>query len=164
MTSFNEELRILADAIGQLGVKGEVKLAEWIRGSSVSWTQAHNKKALSYGNNMGHTLDEWRLFMRQCHVLGVVKYDLRSMVKSNGHYSVMGIYHPLDSISEYVEDEKHLMLPSLKRRIVEKGKSSVSSPSSSGECAKKRRMGKGCNILPIVRKMLVDKEISEKND
>lgn len=34
MQSFNDELKILVDALGQLGQKGEVKVAEWIRGSS----------------------------------------------------------------------------------------------------------------------------------
>ena len=29
--------------------------------------------------------------MHQCHVLGLVKYELRSMIKGNGHFSVMGV-------------------------------------------------------------------------
>ena len=51
MQPFNEELKILVDALWQIGIKGEVKVAEWIRGSSVAWTNAYNKKSLSYGNH-----------------------------------------------------------------------------------------------------------------
>ena len=38
-----EELSILYDAINTIGQKGEVKLAQWIRGSSLSWTDAYYK-------------------------------------------------------------------------------------------------------------------------
>ena len=44
MQPFNEELKILVDALRQIGQKGELKVVEWIRGSSVSWTNAYNKK------------------------------------------------------------------------------------------------------------------------
>ncbi len=54
------------------------------------WTQKHDKKSFSYGNHRGHSMEEWRMFMRQCYVLGVVKYDLRSMIKDSG---VMGIIY-----------------------------------------------------------------------
>ena len=97
MHPFNEELKILVDTLRQIGKKGEVKVAEWIRGSSVKWTNAYNKQAFSYyGNHRNHTLEQWRLFICQCHVLGLIKYKLRSMIKGNGHYSVMGVYYPLD--------------------------------------------------------------------
>ena len=46
----------------QIGQKGEVKVAEWIRDSFVAWTNAYNKKALSYGNYRGHAYEQWRLF------------------------------------------------------------------------------------------------------
>ena len=46
MQPFNDELKILVDALRQIGIKGEVKVAEWIRGSSVAWTNAYNKKSL----------------------------------------------------------------------------------------------------------------------
>lgn len=40
LVSFNEELN---DAMQQIGVKGEIKIAEWIRGSSATWTQGYKK-------------------------------------------------------------------------------------------------------------------------
>lgn len=64
------------------------------------------KKSISFGNHKDHSLEQWRLFMRQCNVLGLVKYDLRSMIKSSGHYSVMGIYHPLDTAEQYCSGER----------------------------------------------------------
>ena len=56
---FNEELKILVDALKQIGKKGEVKVVEWIRGSLVEWTNAYNKQSFSYGNHKGHSFDQW---------------------------------------------------------------------------------------------------------
>ena len=81
-------------------------MAEWIRGSSVEWRNAYNKQAFSYGNHRNHTLEQWRLFIRQCRALGLIKYELRSMIKGNGHYSVMGVYYPLDDSDQYLQDEE----------------------------------------------------------
>jgi len=54
-----EELKILDDALRQVGSKGEVKISEWIRGSKVSWTNEFNKSALSYGNHKGREIGFW---------------------------------------------------------------------------------------------------------
>ena len=35
-------------ALETVGSKGEVKVAEWIRGSALSWTEKHDKNSLSY--------------------------------------------------------------------------------------------------------------------
>ena len=168
LASFNEELKILEDAMKQVGIKGAVKIAEWVRGSSASWTSKYDKTSFSYGNSKGHTLEQWRLFLRQCHVLGIVKYDLRSMIKGSGHYSVMGIYYPLDDCKPYINNEKSLMLPVLEQSIESRPCRNRPSTSASECSLKKKRLGKGCNILPIVRKLLVDKEnwktIADKSD
>ena len=174
MQPFNEELKILVDALRQIGIKGEVKVAEWIRGSSVAWTNAYNKKSLSYGNHFGHTLEQWRLFMHQCHVLGLVKYELRSMIKGNGHYSVMGVYYPLDQSEQYIQGEKSLLLPAMKHCVNDSSIATISVHGSSRTISdqtvstKKIRLGKGNNILPVVRKLLTDQEnwkkISNKRD
>ena len=60
------ELSILHNAIEVIGQKGEVKLAQWIRGSSLAWTDAYDKKAPSYGYCTEHSEMWWRTFMRQC--------------------------------------------------------------------------------------------------
>ena len=39
---FKEELKILLDVLNQVGSKEELKIAEWIRGSSISWTNFFN--------------------------------------------------------------------------------------------------------------------------
>ena len=45
-SDFKEELKVLIDAVDHLGGMGEVKVAEWIRGSKIVWTNASNKKCL----------------------------------------------------------------------------------------------------------------------
>ena len=65
-----EELKMLHDAIEVLGQKGEVKLAQWLRGTSLAWGNKFNKQAYSYGCSAMHSEKWWRTFMRQCHVLG----------------------------------------------------------------------------------------------
>ena len=58
------ELKTLVNAIDVLGVKGELKISQWIRGSNAAWTQEYNKLALSYGNFKGHSEAWWRLFIK----------------------------------------------------------------------------------------------------
>ncbi len=60
----------------------EVKVAEWIRGSKLSWTQSFSKTVMSYGNHMGKDIQFWRTFMRQCHVSGLIKLELHSLIKA----------------------------------------------------------------------------------
>ena len=62
------ELRVLIDALENVGAKGEVKVAEWIRGSALAWTDKYNKQCHSYGNHCGHDIWFWRNFMKQYHV------------------------------------------------------------------------------------------------
>ena len=44
--------------------------------------------------------------MRQCHVLGLVNYELQSLIKGNGHYAVMGVYSPSEEGKQSVFEEK----------------------------------------------------------
>ena len=169
MQPFNEELKILVDTLRQIGIKGEVKVAEWIRGSSVVWTNAYNKKSLSYGNHFGHTLEQWRLFTHQCHVLGLVKYELRSMIKGNGHYSVIGVYYPLSQSEQYIQGEKSLLLLAMKHCVNDSSVATIISVHGSSRIisdqtvsTKKIRLGKGSNILPVARKLLTDQENLKK--
>ena len=78
-----KELEVLIDAI-DVGDKGEVKLAQWIRGSSQEWTIQYNKDCHSFSNSMGHSEAWWRTFMRQCYVEGVVEKELKSIIKKSG--------------------------------------------------------------------------------
>ena len=54
-----EELRILVDAITVVGSKGEVKIVQWIRDSSLQWTSEYDKTTLSYGNFKGRSEIWW---------------------------------------------------------------------------------------------------------
>ena len=170
LQDFLPELKVLVDALDQVGMKGEVKVAEWIRASSISWTNAHNKKAFSYGNHRGYDLVQWRRFIRQCHVLGLIKYELKSMIKGNGHYSVMGVFYPLEKARCYIAENHPLLLPSVKSTVQESTshRPHHSLDSAGSDSQKRKREGKGSNILPVARKLLQDqenwKQVSSKQD
>ena len=59
-----KELKILIDALDKVGCKGEVKIAEWIHGSKISWTDAFDKSSISYGNNQSKSIDYWHSFIK----------------------------------------------------------------------------------------------------
>ena len=41
----------------------------------MSWTKKHDKN-LSYSNHCCHGNDFWRVFERQCHVVGLINFDV----------------------------------------------------------------------------------------
>ena len=71
---FTEELKTLYNAIEVLGSRGVVKIAQWVRGSTLSWTDKYNRVC-------GHNEEWWRLFIRKCHVLGTANKQLKSIIK-----------------------------------------------------------------------------------
>ena len=151
---YKEELKILIDALSQVGCKGELKIAEWVRGSSISWTNAYNKNCLSYGNSRGKDLAFWRTFIKQCHVMSFVQLELRSMIKSSGHYAVNGVYYPTQEGLQAINGSDPFLLPKI--NFTEEITSS--SPVLSHNSAKRKRLGKGTNILTTVRKLLLEPE------
>ena len=88
MVDCKEELKILDDALKQVGSKGEVKISEWVRGSKVSWTNEFEKSALSYGNHRGRDIGFWRKLLKQCYVLSLVQMEIISLIKFTGYYAV----------------------------------------------------------------------------
>ena len=84
------ELAVLIDALKQVGCKGEVKVAEWIRGSQIAWTDEHNKKVMSDGNHCRGDIHFWRSFIRQCSVKQLVRMELRSLIKETESTLYMG--------------------------------------------------------------------------
>ena len=105
------ELSILHNAIELVGQKGEVKLAQWIRGSSLAWTDAYDKKVPSYGYSTEHSEMWWQIFMRQCHVLGLVQRELKSIKKQSQHYSVQGFYKISSKGAEFIKNGDKLLIP-----------------------------------------------------
>ena len=74
--------------------------------------------------------------MKQCHVLGLVNYELQSLIKGNGHYAVMGVYSPSAEGKKSVTDSDPLLLPRAaeeKVSIVKPRKENLGSSTSSGE-------------------------------
>ena len=153
---FKEEFIILLDALNQIGCKGELKITEWIRGSSISWTNSYDKSSLSYGNNRGKDLAFWRMFIKQCHVISFVQLELRSMIKSSGHYAVNGVYYPTQEGVHAVNDSDPFILPKFDDGVETATTSSTAL--SQNVALKKKRLGKGTNILNTVRKLFAESE------
>lgn len=107
-----EEIEILYDAIGTIGNKGELKLTQWIRGSCVAWTNTHNKTtSLSYSNFKRHSKHWWRLFIKKCNVLGLVKKDLKSIVKQSQHYCIQAIVYKTAQGQSTLEEGQSVFIP-----------------------------------------------------
>ena len=160
VNDLKEELKILINAIDTLRQKGEKKIAEWIRGSSLAWTQPYNKQSTSYGNHRGHSQNWWRTFMKQCHVVGLVNRKLKSMVKRSGHYSVFGVYEVTQKGRDFIstDGKEEVMLPC----IDDVDSIQTSSPDASSESChegnKRVRHGKGTHAIITVRRMMSEKE------
>ena len=75
------ELIMLVNAIDTLGLKGELKISQWIRGSNAVWTQEYDKSAPSHGNFKGHSEAWWRLFIKMCYSFGYVQREMQSLIK-----------------------------------------------------------------------------------
>lgn len=151
--NFKDELAVLIDALKVVGSKGEYKIAEWIRGSKIPWTNAYNKKCLSYGNHKGRDFVFWRNFIKQCHVLSLVKLELKSMIKKdNTWYAVNGVYYPTRKGIEACDTGAPTILP-----ISDRKQTSRSNTRELND-DKKKRVGKGSNILTIVRQLLAESE------
>lgn len=157
-TDYREELKILNDALEQVGSKGELKVSEWIRGSKIPWTNSFNKESLSYGNHRDRDMHFWRKFMRQCHVLSLVNYELKSIIKKNGYYAVNGIYHVGQKGKEVIENNEPLLLPSKQDQRIRSKSSKTPTTTDISDKQKRIRNGKGSNILSMVKRLLSESE------
>ena len=143
----------------------------------MAWTNAYNKSCISYGNSQGHSEKWWWLFIRKCHVLGVVKKELKSIIKQSQHYGIQGI------ICKTCTSEGETLLESGKKFMVPMNTTddlvsteSVSSSSSnraqlpiqmkSGK--KTLRTGKGSHGIATIKRLIEDEEnwetITKKSD
>ena len=112
VSDHKQELKVLIDALDVLGSKGEVKVSEWIRGSNISWTDMHDKKAMSYGNHCGKDINFWIQFIKQCHVKSLIKFEFKSMITTNGSYVIHGVYSPLPEGRDLANSQdEQFMLP-----------------------------------------------------
>ena len=172
-----KELEILYDAVRTLGSKGELKITQWIRGSGLAWTNAYNKSCMSYGNSRGHSEKWWRLFIKKCHVLGVVKKELKSIIKQSQHYGIQGIISKSSEGEAVIESGASFMVPV--NTLHDPISAEHSSLTSRKDCdiqqtvekksAKKTmRAGKGSHGLAIIKKLVEEEEnwemITTKSD
>ena len=96
----------LINAVDTFGEKGELKVVQWIRGSSLAWTDQYDKNAISYGKSHHHSEKWWCTFIHQCHVLGLVQKQLRSVIKKSEHHSIQGTLVIQDKGREVAADRK----------------------------------------------------------
>ena len=125
-----------------------MKISEWIRGSSISWTNAHNKASFSYGNHCGKDINFWRRFIKQCHVASVIKLQLKSMIKGSGNYAVHGIYYPCDKGRAVANSDEDLLLPQYVYSDSPQGSRQHSTSTTATE--KRKREGKGSTHLRLL--------------
>lgn len=142
-----------------------MKVAEWIRGSQLKWTDGHHKKAMSYRNHCGRDVNFWRLFIRQCSVNQLVRIEFKSLINAKGKYSVYGIVLPTEKGKESVIKELPVMLPRqiesveflMKDRNISTTLSDISLNYES-PTKKRNRNGKGSRILLVIRYLLTQAE------
>ena len=171
-----EELRTLYSAMEMIGAKGELKLSQWIRGSSLAWTNDYNKRSTSYGKSLGHSEKWWRIFIRKCHVLGLVEKRLQSIIKRTKHYSVQGIIHSTEKGIKLVQTDEHVVsIPQFSEHMEEcyeeslacSKSTSIRLHSSSHKICRERK-GKGTHAWITAKRLLEDKEnwnaITSKSD
>ena len=152
---YKEELEVLIDAMNHVGGKGEVKIAEWIRGSSIAWTSAYDKNCLSYGNHKGRDINFWRTFIKQCYAASYVQLELKSMIKGSGLYAVNGVYYPSQKGIEAISKSEPVMLP---KNPNDNGPRVECTQDSASHSITKKRVGKGSFVLTIVRKLMSEQE------
>ena len=152
------ELIMLVNAIDTLGLKGELKISQWIRGSNAVWTQEYDKSAPSHGNFKGHSEAWWRLFIKMCYSFGYVQRETQSLIKKNGHYAILGVYKVTTKGREFTatEDNKFTIPLRLMKQCQSETKNSAL-PTTSGNPTKVR-IGKGTPPLIIARQMMAEKE------
>lgn len=161
LVDMTEKLRILVDAITVVGSKGEVKIVQWIRGSSLQWTSEYDKTTLSYGNFKGRSEIWWRKFIRQCHVTGFIEKELKSIIKKSGHYAIQGVLHVLPKAHEELAKDNPVVLLNEGLSSAAISKPSMAHNDAQGTMQQTSgcdRKGKGTHGLIVVRKLLADKE------
>ena len=156
-------------------MKGELKLAQWIRGSTLQWTTGYNKAASSYGSSMGHSELWWRRFLRQSAASGALERELKSLIKKNSHYCIQGLYRVLPRGREIVLNSEGFSVPKLEDcKTIDEQSHSMRKRSISDDSVippKKKictKTGKGTHGLRVVKTLLEDEEnwkhISSKDD
>lgn len=161
----SQHLKVLHDAINVIGEKGEVKLAQWIRGSTLAWTNAYNKACMSYGYSSENSEVWWRVFMRKCFILGLVNRQLKSIIKQNQHYAVQGVFTITSEGREHVENGMELIIPINMYNHPHHTNNQATKNAGKKVATKK---GKGTRGLSVLKNLLQDKEnwktITTKSD
>lgn len=125
---------------------------------------------MSYGSSRGHSEKWWRVFIRKCHVLGLVKKELKSIIKKSQHYGIQGIIYKTTEGNSAIESGQKLMLPQHRddgNKLYNTSRPNTLQPDDHGESSRKKSTHEG-NGISTIRRLLEDHEnwheISSKND
>jgi len=160
----SKELEILISAIDELGIKGEKKLAQFIRGSNVQWIKDlqnfDQKVSNAYGKSPSHlSMDWWRLFARQCSVAGYLYRKVDCGTFQGRQAGVFTYFKATSKGRDAIASNKEVMLPPLPMQqedVALKHHSTLKYPNETVQ--KKKRVGRGSNPLSNIRELLSDKE------
>ena len=158
-----KEARSLVQAVQALGSKGECKVSEFLRGSNSSWLNEQNKEDISYGAGRDHSLEWWRIFIRQCHCLRVIDKKVSVQVVSGQQHTVCTTIHNIavghsllsSSLTEDVllpQTLLHKLAMAIKRK-----NTSLQSPVQVQNKGKEQ-IGKGSHTLYTIQQLMKDVE------
>ena len=146
----------MVSAIDELGHRGEVKVTEWIRGGQLECTKSVEIKPNSvYGKGCKFTKQWWRNFICQVAAAGYIK----RMIQTASFGTSKGVYASL-MVTEMARDaiagENSVLLPEF---LPNKDQSLCSHTSSEQIFSNARkRNGKGCHLLSLVKNLIEDEE------
>ena len=88
--------------------------------------------------------------MRQCHILGLVQRELKSIKKQSQQYSVQGFYKIPPKGTQFVQNGDKLLIP-INKHNQDSTRSVLPKTQSSSPPNKRVRKGKGTHGLTVVR-------------
>ena len=159
----SKELALLISAIDELGTKGEKKVAQFLRGSNLTWIKDLQnfdpKASAAYGKSPPHlSLEWWRLFTRQCSVAGYLSRKVDCGTFQGRQAGVFAYFKVTRKGQDAISNNKEVMLPPLLLQEDVALKHQPVSERRHESAEKKKRVGRGSNPLFTIRNLLNDKE------
>jgi len=161
-----EEARTLVQAVQAveaLGSEGVCKVSEFLRGSNSSWLTEQNKEDISYGAGRDHSLEWWRIFIRQCHCLGIIDKKVSVQVVSGQQHAACTTIHNTAVGHSLVRGSltEDVLLPQTPLHkpamAIKRNNTSLQSPVQVQNKGTEQ-IGKGSNMLYTIQQLMKDVE------
>lgn len=108
------------------------------------------------------------MVIRKCHVLGLAKKELKSIIKKSQHYGIQGIIYKTSKGISLLESGENLLLPQHQAGDANTASSSTQSHCSGSLSSKVVRAGKGSHAITTIKALLQDEEnwqiVTSKHD